>query len=228
MKISKVVIKKTKKNDIKKSGYYAVFGDENIAELFRKVQSTTIRNGNELQSLILDSIKVDKDRKDYKLEDITNMVKEKKSFYIANYKISKEELLKRGVVLLGKEKIDVDAIFAKDGILYIIEYKQGDNFDTKKSHGEIESLNKLYNFFKVDDIEVLPKFVLWVSDDIENSSVKTTENKEFLTTGKEISDILGISFDEIEAKRKSEHSDNISYILSEFEKIKVKYEKRDC
>ena len=60
MKLRKVEIKKNKKNDITKSGYYNVFGNKEIAELCRKVQSTTIRNGNELQDIILGELSVQK------------------------------------------------------------------------------------------------------------------------------------------------------------------------
>lgn len=43
MKIREVKIKKDKKNDITKSGYFNVFGDKAIAELCRKIQSISSR-----------------------------------------------------------------------------------------------------------------------------------------------------------------------------------------
>jgi hypothetical protein len=61
---------------------------------------------------------------------------------------------------------------------------------------------------------------MWVCDDVKNSSIKTTESKEFLTTGKEACEILGISFENIELIRKQDQVDNINYFFEEFEKIK--------
>ena len=216
MKISKVKIKKSKSNDIKKSGYYAIFGDEVLADLFRKVQSTTIRNGNELQDLIFNEISVLKLDSKTTFSDIVGLMATGQSFYVPNFKISKSQLDDVGIKLKGKKKIDVDAIFFKDGILYIIEYKQGDNLDTKKSQGEIESLTKISNFFKNHGIKTNPKLVMWICDDVKNSSIKTTEHKEYLITGFEISEVLGISFDKVQSIRNADQSDNIEYIKEQF------------
>ena len=132
MKLRKVEIKKNKKNDITKSGYYNVFGNKEIAELCRKVQSTTIRNGNELQDIILGELSVQKLDKKIDLDSLIKLVESGATFYIANYKISKKQLEEKDIKLKGKKSIDIDAIFCKDKVLYIIEYKQGDNLDTKK------------------------------------------------------------------------------------------------
>ena len=225
MKLRKVEIKKNKKNDITKSGYYNVFGDKEIAGLCRKIQSTTIRNGNELQDIILGEVSVQKLDKKIDLDSLIELVESGATFYIANYKISKKQLEKKGIKLKGKENIDIDAIFCKDKVLYIIEYKQGDNLDTKKSQGEVESLSKISEFFQHYNIETCPKLVMWICDDVKNSSIKTTENKEFLTTGKEACDILGISFENVENIRKSDQEDNIDFLFEEFEKIKKSLKK---
>jgi hypothetical protein len=220
MKLRSVKIKKSKKNDIKKSGYFAVFGNETIADLFRKVQSTTIRNGNELQKLISKNIKFPILSSDTEIDEITKSVNSNNCFYIPNYKVSKSQFEESGFKLSGKNKIDIDAIFAKDGVLYIIEYKQGDNLDTKKSQSEVESLSKLSEFFISKGVKTSPKLVMWVCDDVKNSSIKTTEGTEFLCTGKEASDILEISFDKIEKMRSFEQEDNIDFLIEEFNKIK--------
>jgi len=218
MKIREVKIKKDKKNDITKSGYFNVFGDKAIAELCRKIQSTTIRNGNELQDIILKEVSVQKLSQKIDLDSLIRLVRTGATFYIPNYKINKQQLESKNIKLIGKKNIDIDAIFCKENILYIIEYKQGDNLDTKKSQSEVESLSKISEFF--NSYNILPKLVMWVCDDVKNSSIKTTESKEFLTTGKEACEILGISFENIELIRKQDQVDNINYFIEEFEKIK--------
>lgn len=220
MKIREVKIKKDKKNDITKSGYFNVFGDKAIAELCRKIQSTTIRNGNELQDIILREVSVQKLSQKIDLDSLIRLVRTGATFYIPNYKINKQQLESKNIKLIGKKNIDIDAIFCKENILYIIEYKQGDNLDTKKSQSEVESLSKISELFSSYNIQTLPKLVMWVCDDVKNSSIKTTESKEFLTTGKEACEILGISFENIELIRKQDQVDNINYFFEEFEKIK--------
>ena len=65
----------------------------------------------------------------------------------------KKQLEEKDIKLKGKKSIDIDAIFCKDKVLYIIEYKQGDNLDTKKSQGEVESLSKISEFFQFYNIK---------------------------------------------------------------------------
>ena len=173
MKIRNVKIKKDKKNDILKSGYYNVFGNRQIAELFRSVQSTTIRNGNELQDIILNSMTCQKLSNKIDLNNLIKIVNTGAEFYIPNYKISKEQLDLLGITLKGKKNIDIDALYCKNHILYIIEYKQGDNLDTKKSQSEIESLMKISEFFNKHSINTSSKLVMWICDDVKNSSIKT-------------------------------------------------------
>jgi hypothetical protein len=151
---------------------------------------------------------------------LIRLVENGSTFYIPNYKISKKQLESKGINLKGKKSIDIDAIFCKDGVLYIIEYKQGDSLDTKKSQSEVESLSKISEFFNTFGVQTSPKLVMWVCDDVRNSSIKTTENKEFLTTGKEACHILGILFENVENIRKSDQEDNINYVFEELKKIK--------
>jgi len=219
MKISKVKIKKSKSNDIKKSGYFGIFGDEQLADLFRKVQSTAIRNGNELQKIIFDEVTFTKFGESVSLDKVMEMINSGQNFYIPNFKISKSQFESATIKLEGKKNIDVDAIFFNDGILYIIEYKQGDNLDTKKSQSEVESLYKISKFFQYYNVVTSPKLVMWICDDVKNSSIKTTEHKDYLITGSEISEVLGISFDKVQQIRNSDQLDNIEFIKKEFEKF---------
>jgi hypothetical protein len=180
--------------------------------LCRKVQSTTIRNGNELQHIIFNNIEIDKYLK-ISFGEMLILIEKGENFYCPNVKISKEIFNENGFELKGKKNTDVDGFLYLDGILYIIEYKDGDNLDTKKSQIEIESLTKLSNLLTNLGIDNQPKLVLWRNDDIENSSIKTTENREYLINGKNMSDLLDINFDEIVKIRAKEQVDNCKYFL---------------
>jgi hypothetical protein len=154
MKIRNVKIKKTKKNDIKKSGYYAVLGNEELADLLRKGQSTTIRNGNELEDIIANQVSFNKVCS-INFEDLLNKINTNptENFYISKFSLKKEVLVDNGIELKGKKSISIDGLLYKDSVLYIIEYKDGDNLDTKKSQGEIESLSKISKLFTLFGIE---------------------------------------------------------------------------
>jgi hypothetical protein len=220
MKIRNVKIKKTKKNDIKKSGYYAVLGNEDLAELLRKGQSTTIRNGNELEDIISSQVKFNK-VVSISFEELLNMIKTNptENFYISKFSLKKEILVDNGIELKGKKSISVDGLLYKDSVLYIIEYKDGDNLDTKKSQSEVESLSKISELFTSLGVDNSPKLVLWRCDDIKNSSIKTSEHREYLTTGIDVADILDISFNDIQEIRNKDQEDNVSYFNEQVCKI---------
>ena len=220
MKIRNVKIKKTKKNDIKKSGYYAVLGNEGLADLLRKGQSTTIRNGNELEDIIASQVTFNKVAS-ISFEKLLNMIKTNptENFYISKFSLKKEVLTNNGIELKGKKSISIDGLLYKDEVLYIIEYKDGDNLDTKKSQGEVESLSKISELFTLFGIDNLPKLVLWRCDDIKNSSIKTTEHREYLTTGLDVTDILDISFTDIQEIRNKDQEDNVLYFTEQVCKI---------
>jgi len=220
MKIRNVKIKKTKKNDIKKSGYYAVLGNEDLAELLRKGQSTTIRNGNELEDIIGSQIKFNKVYS-ISFEELLNMIKTNptENFYISKFSLKKEILVDNGIELKGKKSISVDGLLYKDSVLYIIEYKDGDNLDTKKSQSEVESLSKISELFTSLGVDNSPKLVLWRCDDIKNSSIKTSEHREYLTTGIDVADILDISFNDIQEIRNKDQEDNVLYFTEQVCKI---------
>ena len=220
MKIRNVKIKKTKKNDIKKSGYYAVLGNEDLAELLRKGQSTTIRNGNELEDIISSQVKFNK-VVSISFEELLNMIKTNptENFYISKFSLKKEILVDNGIELKGKKSISVDGLLYKDSVLYIIEYKDGDNLDTKKSQSDVESLSKISELFTSLGVDNSPKLVLWRCDDIKNSSIKTSEHREYLTTGIDVADILDISFNDIQEIRNKDQEDNVSYFTEQVCKI---------
>lgn len=220
MKIRSVQIRETKKNDIEKSGYYNVFGDKKLAKIFRKVQSTTIRNGNELEKIILSKIEYTILDSNTTPTNILLRIRRGEDFFVPNWNLSKTDLNSVGIELKGKNSIRVDGFLFKENKIYIMEFKQGDSLDTKKSQSEMESLQKIKDYFKILGFDVYPKLVLWVSDDINNSSIKTTENREYIITGKEVCELMDIPFDEIQKIREKDQKDNIDWLFEEISKIK--------
>lgn len=213
MKIRNVEIKNEEKNDIKKSGYYNVFGDEKIAEMIRKIQSTTIRNGNELEHIIFSLIDYQVLLGSITTENILRRIIQGEDFCVSSWVLSKRELNSVGINLSGKNATKVDMLLYRGGELYIMELKQGEALDTKKSQSEIESLNMVKEYFNRLKIEAHPKLILWVSDDIKNSSIKTNQNREYIITGREACDIIGISYEDVEEVRRRDQEDNKKWLF---------------
>ena len=177
MKLRNTII--NKKNRIEEEkGYYQIFGDPEISVFITQIHSTSIRNGNELQTIIHEEVKLKK-LISPTFVDVLDLIKDGEDFYATALSVSKEFFKKANVPLEGKEKSTIDAILFKNGIIYIIEYKDGDALDTKKSKGEIESLENMSNVFTHFTLKTnTPLLILWRCSDLKNSSIKTTKNRE--------------------------------------------------
>lgn len=212
MKISNVVID----TPIEESGFYTVFGHPVIAKLCQTVQSTTIRNGNELQKLIEDEVAaagVQVLATSVGLDELLRLISAGESFYVPGWSLPAALLESAGVRLKGKKKIAVDALFNGPGGFDVMEYKQGQALDTKKSQSEVESLDKVKAFFAAHGVDATPRLVLWSCSDLASSSIKTTESREYLMTGRGLSELLGTSFDAVELIRQQDQADNVSHFF---------------
>ena len=74
--------------------------------------------------------------------------------------------------------------------IFIVELKLGDNFDTKKSRGEREKLDKICNIFRENfpkdkNIKVTPRFVCWRCKDKKDASIKDEIAQTYLQLGKD-------------------------------------------
>ncbi len=107
-------------------------------------------------------------------------------------------------------------------ICYVIEVKDGDQFDTKKSEGERNTLHS----FRSDVASVLPfSFKIYMcsfnapSKEAIYHGLKHKFPLDELMTGKELCDLLGIDYDEILDIRKQDQEDNIDYFVESLKNI---------
>ena len=100
--------------------------------------------------------------------------------------------------------------------------KDGSDFDTKKSDGEIEMFKKMKKVFNGYDHKMF--IVLWNLDDVNNNSVKSLEAKKYLKTGQEFSELIGLDFEGINQERTKDQKDNMEYLISEMKEIIKEYE----
>jgi len=219
--------RKTKdQEEILDSGYYGVFGDEELASLCTKVHGTTIVNGNELEKFIFAEIKIKKfSKKTYIecLEIINDNIGT--PIYFDKVKISKDDFLKYSVKMTGKKNTNIDCIYYDGTTVYILELKDGASLDTKKSAKEVDDLGVTASIFTNEELDNEFGLVLWRCSDLKNSSIKTNRTDYLLKTGRDLSEMLGIDFYKIQKIRAKDQKDNVEFFITEMKKIITRLEK---
>ena len=138
-------MKKPKKP--KKSAYKAQYftGDNEevanlIAQMFTTNHSDKIKAGNRLEHDVADDVKEHSTFSFYKAKSI-NDPDIVAPCVIASCRFTKEQYEKYGLKCKNKKEVEVDlVIISADNEVSIVELKNGCDFDTKKSKGEVQSL----------------------------------------------------------------------------------------
>jgi hypothetical protein len=231
-------------SDIKNSGYYRLTGNEDIARLSQRIHSTVISNGNELERVIVSFVSYPVYKTEYtyispktgnklknpiKVEGTTptiHRVLEKyekgENCYFPNLRISRDDFKSIGVDLKSKKNIEIDAIIIYNGVIYIVEVKDGHDFDTKKSDGEIRMFKLIEKFLEHTNYKNI--ITLFNLDDGDNSNFKSEEVEDYITTGKEFCNLIALNFDFIVEYRKKDQKENEKFIIEEYRKIVQKYD----
>ena len=102
-------------------------------------------------------------------------------------------------------------------ICYIIEVKDGDQFDTKKASGEHATLHSfstdIANVIAYSTKIYLCAFNARTTDEIYHG-LKGKFGKDQLLTGKQLCDLFKIDFDEINRIRSNDHQSNLDYFIN--------------
>ena len=184
---TKTLKKKDKHNPIT-SSYSRLFNNGNnvesatdIGNMFTRIQSETIKQGNKLEDFIVEFIdnhtdkKVFREKKTwYKNQNtIHDIIKNKK--VINKCFIPKTFLEKEGLLCGNKTGIELDFVIIKpDKKIILVEMKAGRDFDTKKSKGEVDSILSIKYLFEKNGIEVEKVlFVSYEAKSIEDINFKT-------------------------------------------------------
>lgn len=114
-------------------------------------------------------------------------------------------------------------IVQENRVCKIIELKDGDAFDTKKSAKEKENLEKFSMLFGVK-IPFVTKYYICSFNPNDKEKIKLgfkgVFDLENIMTGKELCEILSINYDEIINIRKKDAKENLEYFIDELIKIK--------
>ena len=119
------------------SGYARLFGNQQLGQLMSRVQAAVIRTGNELEHLI------EKDTPGELKADLESILAGQEP--TANIQVVFQAKMPPSGVSRG-EKADVVVFEHIPKRALVIELKDGDTFDTKKSSGELDSMTTFANW----------------------------------------------------------------------------------
>lgn len=201
------------------SGYTRVIGNNELGQLLSRVQATVISNGTELERMIVERCTL--------IDDIDVFIKNATFNKVENgvYLCLKKTFKKSKQYSKGVEKIEPDMLIflvQDHRICKVIELKDGDAFDTKKSQGEKDHLEKFANTFGAKIPFVIEYYICSFNQNDKEAikiGFKNIFDYENILTGRELCEILNISYDEIIEIRKTDSQENLDYFIDELLKI---------
>jgi len=211
------LIKKSKgrRDDQSPSGYTRLFGISELGSLMSKVHGASITAGTELEKLIIERCK--------KILDLDAFLGDVDSRTPGIFVATKKQI-KQSKLISSRYEPDFLAFDLESRVCYVIEVKDGDQFDTKKAAGEHATLHNFTN----DVSQALPfSFQIYIcsfnarSKKEVHDGLKHKFSIEEVITGLELCKLLGINYDEIVALRTNDHQNNLEYFVDELVKIPV-------
>lgn len=194
----------------KTSGSYGrLFDDEQIGLVMSDIQSTAIRNGNELEKLI------ERYSNPLTNNDACNLINEIESGTIQDgtYLLSKDSYRGTAIAIPNHEP-DYIVVQVNDANvkIVVVEMKDGDDFDTKKSNAELETLTAC-KYFIENNFEISTDYALCCFNQTSRQNIvrglKNRFDEAHVMTGNEFCELVGIEYEAIIKERKSDASDNI-------------------
>ncbi|MDO4978708.1 MAG: restriction endonuclease [Candidatus Saccharibacteria bacterium] len=201
-------------------GYERVFNNHEVGELMTRVQSTVIRNGVELENIIVDRVS----DKGHCIDDLDAFIKsisrscDEDNSYLCSKKIVCKSKFKQ------KNQPDFLIFDKKDGKIrcWVIELKDGDMFDTKKALGEKEHLQEFTKKFskqlkRIPNCEVSYGVCCFNQNDKQyiKNGFKDIFDEDHIFTGRDLCKMLGLDYDAIVSARKKDAEDNLDYFVEQ-------------
>jgi hypothetical protein len=196
--------------------YTIIFGDEDLGSIISAVHATSIKMGNELERLVTAYANVI-DRQ--MLDQFFN-----KTLKPGIYIIPKSTMSDRR--LKFDQKPDVLVVNVEQNTCKIIEIKLGDNFDTKKSQGEVDNLKGYAEKLdKATTYRVSFAICMWFAPDksavINGFKGTITANQSL--TGAEFCEMVHIDYHNINMQISMHQQANRDFLFSKISEISKKY-----
>ncbi len=202
------------KKKYKTSGSYGrLFDDDKIGLVISDVQSTAIRNGNELEKII------ECRSNPLKNSEVRDLINEIKSRTIQDgiYLLSKDSYRNTEISVPNHEPdyiiVQANEMNVK---ITVIEMKDGDDFDTKKSDGELETLTACKDFIE-QRFNISTDYALCCFNQKSHCNIvqglKNRFDESHVMTGEEFCELVNIDYKAILNERKSDATDNVTELV---------------
>jgi len=196
------------------SGYSRVFGNQQLGSLISRVHATSISAGNELEKIISSLANTS-----ITMDDIMD-----ENFSEGVYLITKNAVKKSKLKLLSNLEPDllIFIIENKRRHCYIVELKDGDNFDTKKSSGEKENMKKFESHISKKIQFTTSIHFCCFNQDSKHMIVngfKGRISEEEALTGKELCEIINVDFYKVVSMREKDQEANFKFFLDSLVEI---------
>ena len=194
-------------------GYARMFDDADIGALISRIHATSIRAGNELEHIVEREARANQTRIPDLDRFLANGVD---GVFIADKRTIKAA---RRINFPGAEPDYL--IFVRQGtrrLCYVVELKDGDQFDTKKSSGEVDSLTR----FSTTVGSTLPyetaiRICSFNQGDKEAivTGFKRTIDESLVWTGREFCELLSFDYDAILEERRADAAANRRFLVQQ-------------
>lgn len=197
------------------SGYTRLFGNSEIGKLLSRVQATVIRQGNELEKALVLAVENDPSAEKLHWEPSPNSP----AYLVGERAIVFDcTVVDAMPVNASKTKVKADLVILQaNRSILVVELKDGDTFDTKKSSGELESLNKVRGALEALGYHVEIRFCAFNQDN-KGSIVKGAKGRftqDQVLTGRELCQLLGVDFDQFVDSRRKDQRDNLEFFITQ-------------
>ena len=198
-------------------GYERLVGDSKMASIFTSAQSTVISNATELEKIISDKSHVILDLDRFINDCDMGMVKD--GAYLCTKKTVKASQYR-----LEKHEPDFIAFSVSGSIrnCYVVELKDGDAFDTKKSAAEREMLQLFVNHL-APKIPFRTAFYICCFNQMDKEKIvlgfKNCFSISEVMTGEEFCEILGIDYTAIVKSRQEDTADNFKFVVEKMTEL---------
>jgi len=201
------------------SGYARLVGNAELGQLLSRTHGTVIRNGNELEHLLAERCAFRRVGLQQRVDGLANGLLD------GDAGTAIEVYFGERVRIPGQPRAttcDIVIIDAQANAALVIELKDGDTFDTKKSEGELRSMTLLAAWLaRRLGFETSLRFCSFNQTDEEAIMVgaKGRFNAEQVMTGQALCSLIGIDYAEVQRTRERDAQDNLEYFVSEVRRI---------
>src|SRR5215471_3397080 len=192
------------------SSYTRLFGVPALGNLMSRIQAAVISSGSELEQLIWDRV--------VQIDDLDHFLKTTLHSEEDRVFVTRKQQIKICKTIRSEYEPDFLAFHPVTRNCYIVEVKDGDQFDTKKAAGERQMLGN----FRTDISHAVPyitriylcSFNSSTKDDIYRGLKRKFQMAE-LITGRELCDLFRIEYESIVSHRLKDQQANLEYVAHE-------------